>query len=409
MVSVARCFLLLVLFPTLAVGQAYRFTPPELLPSNINSDADEVMPLLSFKGRSLYFSRAMWPYNVGGRYAGHDIWVSDRTSSGWTRANNHDIGFNTKGNDAVIGVGKVGDEIYLMRAYPKKRVKGIYVSRKNNQVWTEPALVPIAGLESLGSIGFYMHPDGTVLLISMHASDSKGEEDLYVCRKLEDGTWTAPRNLGTTINTSGYEISPFLSDDKRRLYFASTGHKGMGQADMFVSQRLHDSWETWTVPVNLGDKINSKGDDAYFSIYGDTLAYYASNKSGQMEIYTTRVEILEGNMLNDPKPLRRDEVASLIGEKVRRELIFEPSQETLDAVQRELLWFIAHRLISQKDVRIILVPSEKDQEEVTSKRINAVIAQLVSGGIEGSRINRKAHNVMNIMPEKGEVILVLAR
>jgi hypothetical protein len=194
-------------FSLSARGQLYEFDSPEPLPFNVNSDAQEAMPLLSHDGKRLYFARALYELNVGGRYAGHDIWESERTSSGWTRASNTDLRFNTKANEAVIGVGRDGNTLYLMRTMPDRKVSGVYVSRRSRGVWSEPELIPIEGLESQQSLGFYMHPDGDVLLISMRASDSHGQEDLYISLKSSYGTWSKAKNLGTTINTSGFEIS----------------------------------------------------------------------------------------------------------------------------------------------------------------------------------------------------------
>src|SRR6185503_14219383 len=95
-------------------------------------------------------------------------------------------------------------------------------------------------------LGMYISPDCDVILLSMKKDDSKGQEDLYVSLKDAAGQWSIPRNLGPVINTRGFEMSPFLSPDKKRLYFASNGHRGLGDADIFYSNRLDDSWERWS-------------------------------------------------------------------------------------------------------------------------------------------------------------------
>jgi hypothetical protein len=50
------------------------------------------------------------------------------------------------------------------------------------------------------------------------------------------------------------------------LYFASKGHNGYGGYDVWVTQRLDDSWTNWTEPKNLGPAVNSSLDDEFFSI-----------------------------------------------------------------------------------------------------------------------------------------------
>lgn len=405
--------LLSFLLPLAASGQVFEFEDPEVLPFNINSDAQEVLPILSPDGKRLFFSRSMYELNMGGRYAGHDIWASERTSSGWTRASNSELRFNTKGNEAIIGVGDNGNTLYFMQTYPDKKVNGIYTSTRTKGIWSEPELIPIEGLESQEALGFYMHPAGDVLLISMRGTDSHGEEDLYISLKSSYGTWSKATNLGTTINTSGFEISPFLSEDKRSLYFSSNGHKGQGDADVFVSYRLYDSWETWTVPRNLGEKVNSDKFDAYFSLYGDTLAYFTSTRKGRFaDVYTTKVS--QAALQRDVIPLQEEEIDSLIGTNVARKVEFNERSTSLSANQRELLWYIATKLISQKDVRIMLVPCKEDDADITNNRLNSIIAQLAGAGIEGSRIRKTEDQStqyarLNHTPGRGEVHLVLIR
>jgi len=113
-------------------------------------------------------------------------------------------------------------------------------------------------------------------------------EDLFVSFK-KNGTWSAPKNLGKTINTNGFEISPFLSADEKTLFFASNGLNGVGDADIFFTKRLDDSWENWTAPKNLGNDVNTSGFDAYFTIAPDLkTAYFCSgdNAESSSDIYS---------------------------------------------------------------------------------------------------------------------------
>lgn len=403
------------LWPFVASAQELVFKDPALMPFNINSDGQEILPILAPDAKRLIFSRSFYDLNTGGKYAGHDIWVSERNGMTWQRASNSYFNFNTKENEALIGMSRSGETVYLMKTSPNKRISGIYYSTFERGKWTEPTLIAIEGIETEGSLGFYMHPDQDVLLISMKASNAQGEEDIYISTKSVEGVWSPVRNLGTAVNTKGVEISPFLSDDKRSLYFSSNGHKGLGDADIFVCSRLYDSYETWTTPKNLGDKVNSKKFDAYFSIYGDSVAYMASDRNGKfMDIYS--IGVTKTGPEREVIPLEPLEVDSLIGKNVARKLAFNGKSTSLNANQRELLWYIATKLIGQKDVRIMLVPSSEDDQEVTGSRLNSIVAQLAGAGIEGSRIRRTiTPNQMAVlaqlpeMPEKGEVRIVLIR
>jgi outer membrane protein OmpA-like peptidoglycan-associated protein len=124
----------------------------------------------------------------------------------------------------------------------------------------------------------------------MKGKDSYGEEDLYVSLKDSFGKWTEPKNLGPTINTKGFEISPFLSPDKKRLFFSSNGHPGLGDADIFMTERLYESWDVWAKPQNLGNKVNSALFDAYFTIQ-DSVGYFSSTiNKASAKIYSIGIK-----------------------------------------------------------------------------------------------------------------------
>jgi hypothetical protein len=377
---------LLYFFSSISFAQVLNYTTPEKLPSTINSEAEESFPLISQDGRKMFFMRALSPNNVGGRFTGHDVWSSDWDGQVWSKASNKIFGFNDANNSAVVGVGSDGDVLYLLQSSSNKKVSGIYFTRKKSGSWLKPEFIAIPGLEGYSSIGFFVSSYFTVVFISMKGQDSRGEEDLYVSLKL--GTsWSAPRNLGPVINTSGFEISPFLTADKKRLYFSSNGHQGSGDADIFYCDRLYDSWETWSSPRNLGTKVNSDKFDAYFSIYGDTVAYFASNRSTRSsDIY--KVKVYPGDELYaiTQRYLVEREMNEVLGGKVSRKIVFEKNETELNAAQRELLYFIANKLLHRVDVNFHIVVSEENDPQLSSRRQAAVYDFLRQSGIEGHRI-----------------------
>ena len=260
-----------------ASGQELVFSEPVKLGSQINSDDEELAPMLSSDGKTLYFSRAFHANNIGGKYAGSDIWVSKKDDKGnWMPAANMSNQWNNRRSNAVIGVNHDHTVVYLLNAYSNK--SGISFSKLNSGIWGKPEFIPIPGINRDDFVGIYVHPDFDVIMISMKGADSNGEEDLYVSLKDSFGNWIAPKNLGHTINTKGFEISPFLSLDKKRLFFSSNGHQGFGDADIFISERLYDSWDVWSKPQNLGNKVNSGLFDAYFTVL-DSIGYFSSTRN----------------------------------------------------------------------------------------------------------------------------------
>lgn len=97
-----------------------------------------------------------------------------------------------------------------------------------------------------------------------------GGYDLYVVQKLEKG-WSAPKNLGNAINTPGDEMFPYVDGDD--FYFSSTGHQGYGGADIFYSNGE-------SKPINLGFGVNSSKDDfSFIKSVKDGEFFFISNRS----------------------------------------------------------------------------------------------------------------------------------
>ena len=117
--------------------------------------------------------------------------------------------------------------------------------------------------------------DGSALYFSSNRVGGYGGYDIYVCY-MKNGEWSYPKNLGPTINTLGNEITPFFNEES--LYFASDYMHGMGGYDIFESKV---NGGLWTQPTNMGNGINSPGDDYYPSMKkGSDMIFFSSNRLG---------------------------------------------------------------------------------------------------------------------------------
>lgn len=366
-----------------------RFDQVKKLPSQINTQVEEGMPLLTPDGKKLFFTRALYPGNTGGKFSGLDIWFSTRTANGWEPAKNLSS-INDADHNVVVGFGRDNGRIYFTRASGWNRTPGIYFVTATGSAKSPSELIAIPGIENLDFLSFYVSPDQDVIFISMKRDDSRGNEDIYYSIKGRDGHWTVPKSVGSTINTSGFEISPFLSEDKRRLYFASDGHDGYGDADIFYCERLYDSWETWSAPVNLGPEINSKKFDAYFSIYGDSVSYFTSNRDSNFaDIYEASVSTIE-TILSDGQEYMTDELmARRLGGEVNRRIVFENSSLELLPAQSELLYYIVNKLMLERDIHFHLVMREENDTTLTADRIQVIYDNLKRHGIDPGRIHTR--------------------
>ncbi|WP_124981196.1 OmpA family protein [Nonlabens xiamenensis] len=171
------------------------------------------------------------------------------------------------------------------------RLKILKTDYKNGR-WTNPVELPFNNDEY--SVAHpALSPDGKRLYFSSDMPGSVGydldqkfaKSDLWFVEINEDGTYSEPENLGI-VNTSGRETFPFVSKNNV-LYFASSGHQGLGGLDIFASTINADG--NWSKPVNIGKPINSPKDDFAFIVDDETsIGYFSSNRpkgEGDDDIY----------------------------------------------------------------------------------------------------------------------------
>jgi len=117
--------------------------------------------------------------------------------------------------------------------------------------------------------------------------------DIYVST-FEGGDWGAPKNLGPTVNSSGNEIFPFVSETND-LYYSSNGHSSLGGLDIFKATKANpDDEGSWIYRENLGKPFNSKKDDFGFYINKEqTMGYLSSSRkggAGKDDIYSWKIK-----------------------------------------------------------------------------------------------------------------------
>ncbi|TLV01233.1 OmpA family protein [Dyadobacter luticola] len=261
----------------------------------INTKGQEVAPIISPDGKTLYFTRTNFEGNIGNPNR-QDVWVSTLNDKGqWTDATNIGPPINNAGDNAITSISADGKTIYLINIYRPdgSMYFGFSKSFKTKTGWTFPKESKIVNLlGNATSIEIAVSPFENVLIMSVQRADTEGGKDLYISFLQKDNTWSEPRNLGSVINTADYEGTPFLALDNKTLYFSSQGHSGYGEGDIFLTRRLDDTWLNWSKPENLGPAINSPLWDAFINIpvTGDYAYFSASDKVlGQEDIFRIRM------------------------------------------------------------------------------------------------------------------------
>lgn len=296
--------------PATALENAPKLTPPpppqdsgdasfrKLVVKNlgpvINTETDDFGPTITADGRTLFFvSRRE------GGLGGDDFWLTMTDSDqDTTWAQPLDVtGINTEHADGAASIAADGQTIYMSsnRDNPDQpNDQNLYVATLDGTQWKNVrevgAPVNSTAWESHPSIS----PDGKRLFFASNRPGRIGPEktgniDIFVSRQMADGRWSEPVNLGSKINTGGYEASPFIATDGATLYFASDGHKGLGATDIFRSEWKGPSDSDWTVPEALPAPINSTADDLFLTVpaSGDVL-YFTSTReggSGVLDLY----------------------------------------------------------------------------------------------------------------------------
>ncbi|GAB2953836.1 hypothetical protein GCM10027048_18880 [Hymenobacter coalescens] len=262
------------------------FGKPAALAAAINTPANELHPVLTPDGKTMYFVRTRYAGNKEGVAESGDIWTSETTDSGqnWSPATRLDA-LNTPQHNGVQAVLAGGNALLVRGWYEPRdggsRDEGASRARRTGSTWGKMESLEITNYYSTGtSTTFFQPADEKVLLMSLERADGQGGNDLYISQPDGGGGWSEPRSLGPVVNSPGFDFAPWLTPDGKTLYFSSYGHAGYGSADIFVSQRLDDSWAKWSEPRNLGPTVNSAGFDAYFVLGPDgKSAYWAVSRT----------------------------------------------------------------------------------------------------------------------------------
>ncbi len=279
----------------------------ENLGQAVNTRYNEVTPNITVDGKMILFSRKHSVDNLGGTPDASDVWYSTSADGfSWSQSKNMQAPINSEKVNNITAIGQDNNTILM-------------ATSNDFELFERTA----GGWRTKGTLGVYYEndhnffeatqsADGKAILFaaknrkSLHYRENREEKDIFVTLKNAQGRWSEPINLGASINTIGNEASPFLAADGKTLYFASEGHPGYGDMDIFMSKRLDDTWTRWSAPVNLGPEINSFGFDAYYTLpaSGD-YAYMCTNSGGHGESDIVRIKL--------PEVIRPDPVVLVVG------------------------------------------------------------------------------------------------
>ncbi len=236
------------------------FSPVNIGP-NVNSSGYEYINAVSLDEGQLYFTRkGADPRSDESFFRS----VSARSATGqlnWSPAIEIGAPINTPGNEGALCVSPDGMTIIITCCSRADSYGScdLYSSRKVGKNWSEPQnLGPDVNTTAWESQPC-LAADGSTLFFVSTRRGGHGGSDIWKSSLQADGSWSMPVNLGDSINTPADEMAPFIHPDGRTLYFSSRGHQGMGGADLFVSRK--DAGGNWQKPENIGYPVNTNLDE----------------------------------------------------------------------------------------------------------------------------------------------------
>ncbi len=265
--------------------------PVVFAPGIVSTDGREFMISFSADKKMCVFSRA-----VDNGIDKSEMNYSINTNNGWTVPAS--IPFIKNNNDRYFILDSRKHRLYFSSSRPLpgtteelEKIKLWGMDYSNNQ-WKIPEIVDVL-VNTDNVIG---HPsftdDGTIYFYDESEAYGLDKADLFFIRK-KNGKYGKIQNPGPAVNTDYDECDAFIDPQEKYMIYAVEYHPDcIGDFDIFIS--FKDKNGNWTKGISMGDKLNSSGREIYPRVSPDgKYIFFASNKSGNWEIYWMNAGIIE--------------------------------------------------------------------------------------------------------------------
>ena len=278
----------------------------------INTDMPEYVPVLTPQNELIFTSRRQDDKKeqlsyLDGKYF-ESMYISKIERSGFNTPRRYTLpeqfksSHYLKKHESVVSMSQDGKILFTFRD------NKIYEINMEDRKTRKPKKLTRSVNFDFYQSHAFVTKDGNTLYFTSEADGGLGGIDIYSATKIKEGEWSKPENLGASINTSFDEDAPFITDDGKTMYFASKGHEGYGNYDIYKSELVEGKWGK---PENLGQPINSAGHDIFMVQDSQkSVAYFSSSRNGgfgDMDIY--KINYL--NNLNKECPLEKTILFSL--------------------------------------------------------------------------------------------------
>jgi len=259
------------------------------LDSSINTTDDEFVNYVSTDNKELIFTRktrVLNPENSEAAYR-EQFFKSEKQDSVWKKTKRMKLPWAVNQNVGAMSLTADGKALYFTGCrWPDGIGRcDLYTSHLYNHIWQEPVNLGSTVNSTEWESQPFVSANGKYLLFSSTRPGGYGGSDIWMSVKLKNNRWSPPVNLGDSINTAGNEMAPFLYADNQTLVFSSDGHPGMGQQDLFISRKNRAG--IWSKAENLGYPINTKQSEInlIYSLDGKHIWISSNRESNNYNIF----------------------------------------------------------------------------------------------------------------------------
>jgi outer membrane protein OmpA-like peptidoglycan-associated protein len=365
----------------------------ENMGKNINTENAEYLPFILADGNEFVFTRLLESEEDVFQ---EDFYKSEKINGGWSESLPMEI--NTIQNEGSVTVSANGKHL-VYTACSREDGQGLcdlYLCVKQNGVWSSSQNISSLNTRYWEGQACFS-PDGKYLYFLSNRRGGYGGYDIWRSEITRFG-FSHSENLGPTVNTKEDEKSPFLHPDNLTFYFASKGHIGMGDFDLFVSRRSNLD-TLWSTPENLGYPINSHNTENSLVVSNDgKTAYFVSDKSGFGKEDIFSFQLPEDKRATEISELELEIITQNNGDEIiLKNVLFETDSYELVETSFIELNNLINYLKKNSKIKIHIeghtdnVGDEEYNQELSENRAKAVCNYLQDRGVSPKRLTYKGY------------------